>query len=130
MAPTLSRILFVEDDPDIQVIAKLALQSVGKFTVEICNSGREAISVAPVFAPDLIVLDVMLPEFDGLETFQALRDIPKIARTPVIFLTAKVQAHEIKQYRQMGALDVIAKPFDPMTLAAQIYDLWKRHHDG
>jgi CheY-like chemotaxis protein len=130
VTPTLDRILFVEDDPDIQVVAKLALQSVGKFIVEICSSGREAIHVASVFAPDLIILDVMIPEFDGLETFQALREIPETAHIPVIFLTAKVQAHEITQYRQLGALDVIAKPFDPMTLAAQIYDLWKRHHDG
>lgn len=130
MTPALDRILVVEDDPDIQIVANLALRSVGKFTVEICGSGREAINIAPKFAPDLILLDVMIPEFDGLETLKALREIPQMAHTPVIFLTAKVQAHEVDDYRKAGALEVIAKPFDPMTLAAQIFEVWKRHYDG
>lgn len=70
---TLDRILFVEDDPDIQSIARLSLVAVGKFTVEICSSGLSALKAAPVFAPDLILLDVMMPEMDGISTLKALR---------------------------------------------------------
>lgn len=126
--PPLHRILFVEDDPDIQVVAHLALQAVGGFTVEICNSGIEAIKTAPAFTPDLILLDVMMPEMDGPATLEALRQVPQVTTTPVIFLTAKVQTHEVEYYRGLGALDVIAKPFDPMTLAAIIHSIWIDHH--
>ena len=117
----------VEDEADIQTIAKLALESVGGFTVEICSSGLEAIQTAPTVAPDLILLDVMMPGMDGLETFKALREIPELADTPVIFMTAKVQPHEVAQYKETGVLDVVAKPFDPMTLSDTITSIWEQH---
>jgi CheY-like chemotaxis protein len=122
---TLNRILFVEDEPDIQVVAKLALEAVGGFEVEICNSGQEALAKAPGFAPDLIVLDMMMPGMDGISTLKALREVPPVATTPVVFMTAKVQPHEIASYKEAGALDVIAKPFDPMTLSSSIMEIWK-----
>src|SRR5258705_9071070 len=81
--------------------------------------------IAPDFAPDLILLDVMMPGMDGLMTLQALRELPATAATPVMFITAKVQPQEIAQYRELGALDVIPKPFDPMTLAATISAAWE-----
>jgi len=127
--PPLTRILYVEDEPDIQAIARLALETIGGFTVEICSSGRKAIEVAPEFAPDLILLDVMMPEMDGITTFKALREIPQTVTTPVIFMTAKVQKQEIDRYKELGAVDVVPKPFDPMTLAAVIKGIWQRRDD-
>lgn len=126
---TLSRILYVEDEPDIQTVGRLALETVGGFTVEVCGSGREALDKAPDFAPDLILLDVMMPEMDGPTTLQALRSMSATAKTPVIFITAKVQAQEVAQYKSMGALDVIAKPFDPMNLSAAIQQIWRSYSD-
>ena len=126
--PPLTRILYVEDESDIQAIARLALEQIGGFTVEICSSGRKAIEVAPEFAPDLILLDVMMPEMDGITTFKALREIPQTAITPVIFLTAKIQKQEIERYKELGVADVIPKPFDPMTLAATVNSIWARQH--
>ncbi|OLP20333.1 hypothetical protein BST81_00935 [Leptolyngbya sp. 'hensonii'] len=126
--PTLSRILYVEDEPDIQAVARLALAAVGGFTVEVCSSGKEALDVAPVFAPDLILLDVMMPDLDGPSTFKALREVPQLVNTPVIFMTAKVQTHEVSQYKDLGALDVISKPFDPMTLSATINSIWADYY--
>jgi diguanylate cyclase (GGDEF)-like protein len=123
----LTRILIVEDEPDIQAIAQLALEAVGGFTTKVCSSGADALLIAPDFAPDLILLDVMMPGMDGLTTLQALRELPATAATPVMFITAKVQPQEIAQYRERGALDVIPKPFDPMTLAATISAAWERH---
>lgn len=120
----LQRILYVEDEPDIQAIARLALEVVGQYTVEIAGSGDEALKLAPGFAPDLILLDVMMPGMDGLATLQALRTLPALADTPVIFMTAKVQPREVEQYKAMGALGVVAKPFDPMTLAQTIAGIW------
>ncbi|UUZ76578.1 response regulator [Polaromonas sp. P1(28)-13] len=126
MPAPLNRILYVEDEPDIRAIAQMALEAVGGFTVITCASGREALAAAPGAAADLLLLDVMMPGMDGPNTLQALRQLPATASTPVIFMTAKVQAAEVAQYKALGALDVIAKPFDPMELSAQIrqiYDL-------
>jgi two-component system, OmpR family, response regulator len=121
---TLQRILYVEDDPDIQEIARLALENVAGFSVHICSSGEAAVREAAAFAPDLVLLDVMMPGMDGPSTLAALRTQPPLADTPVVFMTAKVQPSEVSQFRSLGALDVIAKPFDPMNLGTQLRAIW------
>ena len=126
--PKLRRILMVEDEPDIQIIAQLALEALGGFTVKLCRSGSEALSSASAFAPDLILLDVMMPGIDGPAALKSLRVLPETATIPVIFMTAKAQTHEVQQLRELGALDIIPKPFDPMTLAATIQMIWNKHH--
>lgn len=123
---TLERILYIEDEADIQTIARLALESIGGFVVETCSSGREGLDRVADFAPDLVLLDVMMPDMDGPATLRALRQLPGMAALPVVFMTAKVQPQEVAEYRARGALDVIAKPFDPMTLAAQVREIWAR----
>jgi len=128
MADKLTRVLYVEDEPDIQMVARLALEAVGGFTVEICSSGQEALERAPAFAPQLILLDVMMPLMDGPTTFKALRGLPQFVNTPVVFMTAKVQPNEVAEYKALGAIDVIPKPFDPMKLSAQVEAVWERHH--
>jgi two-component system OmpR family response regulator len=125
---SLKRILFVEDDPDIQVIGRLALESVGGMTVCVCGSGAEALQAAQEFAPDLILLDVMMPVMDGPTTLAALRSLPSLASTPAIFMTARAQRYELEQYRSLGAIDVIAKPFDPMALPSLVSSIWSRRH--
>ena len=120
----LNKILYVEDEPDIQTVAKLALETVGGFTVEICGSGDMALERAPDFDPDLILLDVMMPGMDGPETLSALRRIVGLSDTPVIFMTAKVMESEVERYENLGAVGVIPKPFDPMTLADRVRDIW------
>ena len=121
----LNSILYVEDDTDIQMVARIALETVGGFSVHICGSGREALAlVAEGFSPDLLLLDVMMPDMDGVAVLKRLRALPQTAATPAVFMTAKVQPAEVAQYRSHGALGVIAKPFDPMQLAAQVRRLW------
>ncbi len=124
MPPPLCRILYVEDEPDIRAIAQMALEALGGFTVIACASGSEALAAAPTASADLLLLDVMMPGMDGPGTLKALRALPATAGTPVIFMTAKVQAAEVAQYRELGAIDVIHKPFDPMELSAQISRIW------
>ncbi len=124
-----NRILFVEDDPCIQAVAEIALATVGGFTVRVCSGGREALSVVEGFAPDLILLDVMMPDLDGPATLREMRAEGRGPRVPVVFLTARVQAEEVARYKEMGAIDVIAKPFDPMTLASRIREIWRNRHD-
>jgi two-component system OmpR family response regulator len=121
---TLTRILYVEDEPDIRVVAQMALEAVGGFTVIACASGQEALNAAPGAGADLLLLDVMMPGMDGPSTLKGLRELPATANTPVIFMTAKVQAAEVAVYKGLGALEVIPKPFDPMELSAQIQRIW------
>lgn len=125
--PALNRILMVDDDADIRTIAQLSLTAVGGFTVELCGSGPEAIQKAASFNPDLILLDVMMPGMDGPTTLKELRGIPALAQTPVVFMTAKVQPQEVAQLLACGAMDVLAKPFDPMALPDTLNRIWAAH---
>lgn len=123
----LETILYVEDDHDIQTVARLALEVVGAYSVSICSSGREALAaVESGLTPGLILLDVMMPEMDGPTTLAALRRLPQTAVTPVVFMTAKVQGSETAHYMSLGAIGVIPKPFDPMELARQVNGLWEQ----
>lgn len=116
----LRRVLWVEDERDIHEIARLALELIGGLVVKTCSSGPEALADVVEFAPDLILLDVMMPGMDGPATLQALRQIPAVAQVPIAFMTAKTDPTEIDQLKRLGAFTVIAKPFDPMKLAARL----------
>lgn len=120
-----SKILYVEDDIDIQTVARMALELVGGYTLEVCSSGEEAISKGPAFSPDLILLDVMMPGMDGPTTLENLRKFPELKNTTAVFMTAKVMPSDVQRYKDLGAADVIPKPFDPMTLAQQVHEIWK-----
>lgn len=126
MNHSLNRILLVEDDVDIQVITKMALETTGGFTVQVCSSGKEAIEKAPVFKPDIILLDVMMPQMDGPAVLKALREIPEVQSVPIVFLTARSQVREVERLKKMDVVDIILKPFDPMTIAKRIKSLWDR----
>jgi two-component system, OmpR family, response regulator len=123
-ATELQRILLVEDETDIQIVARLALEALGGFEVEVCASGDQAVAMGLRFRPQLILLDFMMPGMDGRKTFQALGEVPDLAGIPVVFMTARAQLDEVEEYRALGAVDVIIKPFDPMTLADQIRQTW------
>lgn len=121
----LRRILYVEDDPDIQSIAEMALVEVGGFEVCLAGSGTQALRLAEADHPDLIVLDVMLPDMDGPATLLGIRAIESLIDIPVVFVTAKVLASEVASYMELGAIGVIAKPFDAMKLPSQLLELWR-----
>ena len=125
-ARTLGRIMYVDDEPDVRKVAKISLELVGKFELCLCDSGREAIAQVQQFKPDLILLDVMMPEMDGPTTLVALRGIQAVASTPIVFMTAKAQSAEIRRYRDLGAVEVFTKPFQPMQLPNQLRELWRR----
>ena len=125
MNEKLQRILYVEDEADIRTVARLALEAVGGFTVELAASGDEALLRAKEFRPDLLLLDVMMPGMDGQATLGALRALPETAAVPAIFMTARAQPAEVAALKAQGALGVITKPFDPMRLADQVRHLWE-----
>ncbi len=124
----LQQILYVDDEADIREVAQLALELIGGYTVRIYESGEEALAGLADFTPDLILLDVMMPRMDGPQTFRALRKQPHLARVPVVFFTAKAQANELADLMALGAAAVLAKPFDPMTIAQTLKGIWDRHH--
>jgi DNA-binding response OmpR family regulator len=116
----MTRILYVDDEEDIAEVAAMALELDPDFEVRTCSSGAAAIAAAAEWRPNIILLDVMMPGMDGPTTFGRLREQPETAGTPVIFITARTQAQEVDALRRIGALDVFAKPFDPMNLAAMV----------
>lgn len=123
---SLKRIAYVEDEPDIRAVAELALTVVGGYELSVSSDCEQAIRNITAYGPDLILLDVMMPGMTGPELYEHIKRIPGISETPVIFMTAKAQQHEVDTYKKLGAVGVIPKPFDPMTLSSQVQKLWDR----
>lgn len=115
-------ILMAEDDPDIQLVARLALKKAG-YRVTAVSNGRELLARAAGERPDIVLLDWMMPEMDGPETCARLRADPATADIPVVFMTAKSQASEIERGLSLGAAGYIVKPFDALTLGAQLREI-------
>ncbi|MCY1075597.1 response regulator [Archangium lansingense] len=120
---TIRKVLLVDDEDDIRTIGQISLSRVGGWQTVLAASGAEAVSKAAAEQPDLILLDVMMPGMDGPTTLGQLRAQPATAKTPVIFMTAKIQKQEVARYLELGAVGVIGKPFDPMTLPTEIKKL-------
>jgi CheY-like chemotaxis protein len=118
-------VVLIEDDPDIREIARIALADIGRLTVDLYGSASAALAAIPALDPDLILLDMVMPEMDGAETFHALRRQPGLSDTPVVFLTARVQGPEVDSYLALGASAVLSKPFDPLTLADECRGVWE-----
>ncbi|HEY9791828.1 MAG TPA: response regulator [Candidatus Obscuribacterales bacterium] len=119
----IKRILVVDDDPAIRKVAEISLSRVGKWEVLAADSGTQALEVVCQYKPDVILLDVMMPGMDGTTTFRKLQEQSGVEDTPVIFLTAKVQKHEVQHYCELGAVGVITKPFDPLKLPDDIMNI-------
>jgi CheY-like chemotaxis protein len=122
----LERIALVEDEADIREITQIALEEIGGFALNVCESGSEALEKMQGFRPDLVLLDMMMPGMDGIETLRSLRAIPDMDKVPIVFLTARAQKHEVEQYQMIGAAGVISKPFDPITLPDYIRSIWEQ----
>jgi CheY-like chemotaxis protein len=117
---TSKRILVVDDEERIREVVKMCLVKLASWEVIVAGSGKEAIQAAIAEMPDAILLDVSMPEMNGLETLQHLQRHPQTAPIPVIFLTAKVQPNEQLQYKELGVAGLIVKPFDPLQISREI----------
>ena len=125
----LQRILHVDDAEDIRMIIKITLEMVGGFHVDQFSSGQEAVDGAVGCEPQLFLLDFMMPDMDGMETWTALRSLPGFADIPALFVTAKAEENFSQNMLDKGALAVITKPFDPMELCGQIEQAWIGHQE-
>ncbi|MGJ8558342.1 MAG: response regulator [Sulfitobacter geojensis] len=112
-------ILYVDDEDDIREIAVMSLELDAGVSVKSCSSGAEALVTVQQWTPNLILLDAMMPDMDGPETLRRLRDNTATAGIPVVFITARSQPEDIERFVSLGAVGVISKPFDPMTLPEQ-----------
>jgi two-component system OmpR family response regulator len=121
----LKHVACIDDDEDILRVAELTLELVGGFKVTTFSSGADALAGLAAAAPDLVLLDVMMPKMDGPATLEAIKGREDLKHLPVVFLTARIQPSERRRYEAMGAAGVLAKPFDPTTLAQEIDRLWR-----
>jgi CheY-like chemotaxis protein len=121
------RILYVDDEDDIREVAAMALGLASNVDVRTSASGQQAIEDASEWKPDLILLDVMMPQMDGPNTLEVLRQMEATKDIPVVFVTARTQPYEVERFLELGAAGLIAKPFDPMTLAQEALAFLNTH---
>jgi two-component system OmpR family response regulator len=115
------KLLLVDDDDNIRFVAELSLED--DWEVQTANSGRQALEFAAINKPNVVILDMMMPDMTGATTFEHLRAMAGFDQIPIIFMTAKVQRDEVEAYLALGATGVILKPFDPMSLSDEISKL-------
>jgi CheY-like chemotaxis protein len=125
----LKTLLYVDDDADIREIVEMALGMIDNLSVHTCASGEQALRLVPTLKPDLILLDVMMPDMDGPTVFSRMSAGTEQQNCPVIFVTAKALPLEVSHFRELGAAGVIAKPFDPMELGRQVLQIWECLND-
>ena len=127
MRRKLSKLMFVDDDQDILTIAKYSLENLKDIEIHYLSSSEKAIQDALSFHPDMVFLDVMMPEMDGVSLFRTFKLIPSLSQTLIVFLTAKTQKEELESYLKLGVTDIIIKPFNALTLPQTILDIWDRN---
>jgi len=120
----LDKVLYVEDDEDIQRIVRMSLERVGKMSIDIVSNSLQAIDRMKAYKPDLVMLDWMMPEMDGPTLFRKMQEDPEVAPLPVIFITAKASPRELEELVRLGAKGTISKPFSPKDLPDQLRALW------
>lgn len=120
----LKNIICIDDEADILELIKLTLETVGGYNVTVFQDSVSAVDCIEGYSPDMILIDGMMPHLNGIETMAAIRKIAKFEATPIVFMTARIQPKEQKEYLDKGAIGIIPKPFDPMELSEQIEKLW------
>ncbi|MCF7853084.1 MAG: response regulator [Simkaniaceae bacterium] len=124
----LKKIMIIDDDDDLLKLIEFSFKKHPTFEVKYQNSGEEAVQVAINDPPDFILIDVMMPQMNGFQVLQALKNIPKLKATVFVFFTAKARENEVKDFLKEGAYDVITKPFDVIKLPQIILDIWQRYN--
>ncbi|MGD2090862.1 MAG: response regulator [Candidatus Aminicenantes bacterium] len=123
--PQLKRIMYVDDDPDLQDIVRLGLETRAGFTVTCCDSGNQALEEIRDFKPDLVILDMVLPGMSGLHLLERMRELRGVPWIPVIFLTSKISPQQVEEYKELGVIGVINKPLNPLELRDRVRDIWE-----
>lgn len=125
----LKKILYAEDEPDVQTVVVITVQTMSNYEIKVCANGKILLDCVEEYSPDLILLDVMMPEMDGPTTFKNLKLNERTKNIPVIFMTAKAQTHEVETFKQSDAIGIITKPFDPLLLCTEIEKIWRENNN-
>jgi CheY-like chemotaxis protein len=123
----IENVLLIDDDENVQTIAQIGLEDMPDWTVHLAGSGILGLELARSVRPDVILLDMMMPVMDGRMVLAKLREDPETAAIPVIFITGKVQSHDLDSYVALGVVGVLMKPFDPLTLSQEIMRMLTAH---
>lgn len=127
MAGFPERVLVVDDDETLLEVEELALRRVGDIEIQTCESCDHAVSVVEMFVPDLILLDLKMPDKDGTDAVREFRQVEKLANTPIVFVTGEDKVVMLDEYKKLGVLGVIHKPFKPSDFVMNIQKLWQAH---
>ena len=122
----LTSLIYIDDDPNLRELARVIFSQDPALTVRTVASGPAGVDEALRSRPDLILLDALMPEVDGIETLALLRANPRLRAVPVVFVTAKAMTQQVRALRALDVADVICKPFDPRTLLTQVRQIWLR----
>ncbi len=114
------KILIIDDEDDIRVIASMSLGLIGGVSVIEAAGGADGVSKALSEKPDVILLDMIMPDMDGADTIAALKEHPETRHIPVIFVTTRSLNSDVERMKQLGAVGVLSKPFDPTLLSSQV----------
>ncbi len=127
---SLQRILLADDEPDILEISRIALETLGGYEVVVCESGSDFLKLLPDFRPDLVIIDALMPDMNGLEVLAEMRRMEGFEEVPAVFLTGLTLERDLRDLRASGAVDIITKPFDPLTLPQRIDGVWEAIDGG
>ncbi|MBE9126450.1 MULTISPECIES: response regulator [unclassified Coleofasciculus] len=116
-------LLVIDDETNLCSVIQACLETLGGWNVVTAETGKEGLLKAETYQPDAILLDIMMPDMDGITLFQTLQQNPVTQHIPVVLLTAKVLTDDLAQFNELGITGVIAKPFDPLRLIQQVREL-------
>lgn len=126
----LKQILHVEDDRSIQAVVRVSLEAIGGYQVQSCSSGHQALEEVQAFAPQFVLLDVMMPGMGGPETLARLSERTDLQQTPVVLLTGQPDdPADPEELQRLGVCKLLTKPFDPLQLAARLNEIWNAEHE-
>lgn len=121
----LKHVLYVDDEPDMRMLVQLSLENMGDIKTTLCETAQKAVESATTDKPQMIILDVMMPDMDGPSALHYIRNIPQLSDIPVVFLTGQSDRDHAQKLRELGANGVLSKPFNINTLSDQVKAIWK-----
>jgi two-component system, OmpR family, response regulator len=124
----IQKVLLIDDDPDVRRIGTMSLRKLGGFNVLLASSGPEGIEIAKSMRPDVILLDIVMPDPDGWSTLARLKQSAATYSIPVIFITGRHVPPNVHECERAGAIGVIVKPFDPLKLPSDVCALVSEYH--
>jgi len=122
------KILYADNELDVEMVVEITVQMMSDYDIKICPNGKELLECVEEYNPDLILLGFTMPEMNGPETLQHLKNNEKTKNIPVIFMTTKTQTDKLEEFKSLGVIGVITKPFDPIQLCTEIDKIWKNRY--